>query len=193
VSGGRAVAAEPRASGRPAVFLDRDGTIIQEKAYLADPDEVELVPGALDAMRTLRDAGYALVVVTNQSGIARGLYTLDEYRAVAARIDEVLSRSDLVVDRTEFCPHHPDVTGPCPCRKPATGMYVRAADALGIDVASSFFIGDKITDVRPALELGGTGILVRTGYGRDLESEAPPDVWVVDDLAAAARRILNER
>lgn len=178
-------------SGRRAVFLDRDGTIIQEKVYLADPEGVDLVPGAVDAMRALRDAGYALVVVTNQSGIARGLYTLDEYRSVAARLDEVLARSDVVVDRTEFCPHHPEFTGPCSCRKPGTGMYVRAADALGIDLASSYFVGDKITDVRPALELGGTGILVRTGYGGEVAAEAPPDVWVVDDLAAAARRILE--
>jgi D-glycero-D-manno-heptose 1,7-bisphosphate phosphatase len=178
-------------SGRPAVFLDRDGTIIEEEIYLSDPDGVQLVPGAVEAMRALRDAGYALVVVTNQSGIARGLYTIDEYHAVAARLNDILAGADLVVDRTEFCPHHPDITGPCPCRKPATGMYVRASDALDLDFARSYFVGDKITDVQPALELGGRGVLVRTGYGAELEDEAPPEVWVVDDLPAAATRILD--
>lgn len=180
-------------SGRPAIFIDRDGTIIEEKVYLSDPDGVELVPGAIDAMRALRDAGYALVVVTNQSGIARGLYTVEDYQAVAARLDARLAEAGVVVDRTEFCPHHPDITGSCDCRKPATGMFVRAAEALGLDVARSYFIGDKITDVRPGLELGGTGVLVRTGYGAELEAEAPADVWVVDDLPAAAARILDGR
>jgi D,D-heptose 1,7-bisphosphate phosphatase len=177
-------------TARPAVFIDRDGTILVEKEYLADPARVELIPDALDAMRSLRDAGFALVVVTNQSGIARGLYTIDQYRAVEQRLNELFAGAGLVVDATEFCPHHPDATGPCDCRKPATGMHRRAAAALGIDFAGSFFVGDKVTDVLPAAALGGQGILVRTGYGADSEAGVPPGVWVVDDLAAAARRVV---
>jgi D-glycero-D-manno-heptose 1,7-bisphosphate phosphatase len=95
------------------------------------------------------------------------------------------------VDATEHCPHHPEVTGPCDCRKPATGMHRRAAAALGIDLARSYYVGDKVTDVLPAVELGGQGILVRTGYGRDQEAAVPERTWVADDLRSAADLILE--
>lgn len=176
---------------RPAVFIDRDGTILVEKEYLADPAGVELTPDALDAMRSLRDAGFALVVVTNQSGIARGLYSLGQYRAVERRLNELFAEAGLAVDATEFCPHHPDATGPCDCRKPATGMHRRAAAALGLDLAGSYYMGDKVTDILPAVELGGQGILVRTGYGRDHEAAVPRGTWVADDLRSAADLILG--
>lgn len=176
---------------RPAVFLDRDGTLIGERYYLSDPDGVAFIPGAVEALRALRDEGYALVVVTNQSGIARGLYSLDDYHTVAARLDEMLEAEGVPVDATYFCPHHPDVTGPCACRKPDTGMYLQASVELGIAPRSSWYIGDKITDVLPAFALGGRGILVRTGYGRELEDAVPPGVAVVADLGAAARLILG--
>lgn len=178
---------------RPAVFVDRDGTLIVERNYLADPDDVVLVPGAVDALRALRAAGYALVVVTNQSGIARGLYTLDDYRAVAARLDRVLAEKGVPVDATYYCPHHPDETGPCACRKPAPGMYLQAAADLGLDPEASWYVGDKITDVLPAAELRGRGILVRSGYGRELEAAVPAGVLVVDDFPAAARHIVGAR
>lgn len=175
---------------RPAVFVDRDGTIINERSYLADPEGVSLVPGAASALAELRAAGLALVTVTNQSGIALGLYGEQDYRAVAARLDRELVVSGASVDATEHCPHHPDVTGPCDCRKPATGMHRRAATALGIDLARSYYVGDKVTDVLPAVELGGQGILVRTGYGRDHEAAVPEGTWVADDLRSAADLIL---
>ncbi|HSH76894.1 MAG TPA: HAD-IIIA family hydrolase [Longimicrobiales bacterium] len=178
---------------RPAVFLDRDGTLIVERSYLADPDAVALVPGVPSALADLRSAGLALVTVTNQSGIARGLYTEEEYRAVAARIDEILTEAGAPVDATEYCPHHPDVTGPCDCRKPGTGMHRRAAAALGLDLARSYYVGDKVTDVLPARELGGQGILVRTGYGREQEGSAPEGTWVAEDLREAADLILGRR
>jgi D-glycero-D-manno-heptose 1,7-bisphosphate phosphatase len=177
---------------RPAAFLDRDGTIMGERHYLADPRGVELIPGALEALRALRDADFALVIVTNQAGIARGLYTLDDYHAVAARLDEVLEAEGVPVDGTWFCPHHPDKTGPCACRKPGTGMYLEAARSLGLDVEASYYVGDKITDVLPAAELGGRGILVRTGYGNEHETDVTGDVWVVDDVREAADRILTD-
>lgn len=175
---------------RPAVFVDRDGTIIAERSYLADPEGVRLVPGTASALADLREAGLALVTVTNQSGIALGLYTEAEYHAVAARVAAALAESGASVDATEYCPHHADVTGPCACRKPATGMHRRAAEALGIDTARSYYVGDKVTDVLPALELGGRGILVRTGYGREHEPHVPEGTWVADDLRAAADLIL---
>jgi len=176
---------------RRAVFIDRDGTLITERSYLADPDGVELIPGAVEALSDLRAAGFVLVAVTNQSGIARGLYREEDYHAVAARVDERLAEGGVAVDRTEFCMHHPEVTGPCDCRKPGTGMHVRAAEALGIDFEGSYFIGDKVTDILPARALGGQGILVRTGYGREQERSVPEGAWVADDLHDAARLILE--
>ncbi|MBM4182892.1 MAG: HAD family hydrolase [Gemmatimonadetes bacterium] len=178
---------------RPAVFVDRDGTIIVERSYLADPAGVALVPGVPDALRGLRGAGFAVVIVTNQSGIARGLYTEADYEAVTERLRQVLAADGVTVDGVEHCAHHPDVTGPCECRKPGTGMHRRAAAALGIDLARSYCVGDKLADVLPAAELGGRGILVRTGYGREHESRVPEGVRVVDDFRAAADLILGDR
>lgn len=175
---------------RPAVFIDRDGTLMTERFYLAEADGVRLVEGAFAALSALREAGFAIVVVTNQSGIARGLYGLEDYQAVAARLDALLEAAGVPADGTYFCPHHPDYTGPCACRKPATGMYLQAAGELGLDPEASWYVGDKITDVLPALELRGRGILVRTGYGKDLEEAAPSGVLVADDLGQAARLIL---
>jgi len=177
---------------RPVIFVDRDGTIIQERAYLADPAGVKLVPGAASAMVDLRRAGFAVVVVTNQSGIALGLYRESDYEAVAARLVEVLAAEGVSLDRVEHCSHHPDVVGPCGCRKPATGMHRRAAEALGLDLVRSYCIGDKLTDVLPAAELGGRAILVRTGYGREHEPSVPDGTWVADDLRGAADLILGD-
>jgi D-glycero-D-manno-heptose 1,7-bisphosphate phosphatase len=175
---------------RRAVFVDRDGTIIVERSYLADPAGVHLVPGAVSALAELRAAGFALVTVTNQSGIALGLYSEADYHAVAARLDRLLEEHGAPVDATEFCPHHVDVSGLCECRKPATGMHRRSASALGIDLSRSYYVGDKGTDVLPAVELGGQGILVRTGYGRDHEGTLSAGTWVADDLRGAADLIL---
>ncbi|HEX6560271.1 MAG TPA: HAD family hydrolase, partial [Longimicrobiales bacterium] len=138
------MSSEPRV---PAVFLDRDGTLIVEREYLSDPDGVEFLPGVFDALRTLRDAGYRLVVVTNQSGIARGLLSLDDYRQVERRVEDVLAREGITLDGVYFCPHHPDYTGLCDCRKPKLGMYRAAERNLGIDLAHSVFVGDRVKDV----------------------------------------------
>src|SRR5512143_1648281 len=143
------------ASARAAAFLDRDGTLIVERDYLRDPGGVELLPGASAGLRALRDAGYALVLVTNQSGIARGLYTMDDYRAVQARVEELLEERGLRFAGVYVCPHHPDYTGACDCRKPALGLYRRAALELGVDPGCSLYIGDKLSDVLPAAALGG--------------------------------------
>lgn len=174
---------------RRAVFLDRDGTIIEEREYLADPERVRLVPGTAQALGALQDAGLALVVVTNQSGIARGYYGEEDYRAVAVRLEQVLGKHGVRLDATYFCPHHPQLTGPCDCRKPATGMFQRAARELGIDLARSFYVGDRLKDVLPASELGGTGILVRTGYGQEEAERLPPGFELAEDLQDAARLI----
>jgi D-glycero-D-manno-heptose 1,7-bisphosphate phosphatase len=183
---------ENRAFGtRPAAFLDRDGTIVIERYYLADPERVELVPGAGQALKRLAEAGFALVVVTNQSAIAQGIYTVTDFEAVQRRIEEKLAAEGVRLDGVYYCPHHPAFTGPCECRKPGPGLFRRAAADLGLDFARSVFIGDRVKDVIPALSLGGRGFLVRTGYGVEQQHEVPAAVEVVDDLAAAADRILE--
>lgn len=176
-----------------AVFLDRDGTIVSERYYLADPDRVELIPGAAAALRRFAAAGYKLVVVTNQSGIARGLYTLSEFEAVQRRIAQLLEAEDVALDGVYLCPHHPDFTGPCVCRKPGLALYRQAAEDLGIDFGHAVFIGDRLKDVLPAKKLGGRAILVRTGYGTGQERDAPPAIDVADDVGAAASLILERR
>lgn len=183
-------AEDPSEGRRPAVFLDRDGTIVAERHYLADPSRVQLIAGATDALQRLAAAGFALVVVTNQSGIARGLYRLEDFLAVQRRIEELLEIAGVRLTGVYYCPHHPDFTGPCECRKPGPGMYTQAAGELRLDLARSVYVGDRVKDVLPALAHGGSGILVRTGYGTDEETAAPPGVVVVDDLEAAADLVL---
>ena len=176
---------------RRAIFLDRDGTLTEEKVYLSDPEGVVLLPGAAAALSDLRDGGFALVVVTNQSGIARGLYSEDEYHAVAKRLDDLLAEAGSPVDATMYCPHHPSSASPCQCRKPSTGMYRQAAAELGLDLVDSYYVGDKVPDITPAYELGGVGVLVRTGFGTEEAARVPAGTAVVADLAEAARLILG--
>lgn len=168
---------------RAAAFLDRDGTIIVETEYLSDPGGVVLIPGAAEALARLAAMGYALVIVTNQSGIARGLYSEDDFRSVQARLDDILAGRGIAFDAVLHCPHHPDLTGPCECRKPGLGLYRRAAEDLGLDLAASLYVGDRLSDVLPALETGGDAYLVRTGYGTDEARRVPPGISVIDRLA----------
>lgn len=183
----------PHGPGRArtgAVFVDRDGTIIRELEYLSDPAGVELLPGAVEGLAALRAAGYAIVIVTNQSGIARGYFSEAEYRAVQAEVERRLAEHGIDVLGAYHCPHHPDFTGPCGCRKPAVGLFRQAAEEHGLDLASSILIGDRVRDVAPARALGATGVLVRTGYGAGEAGSAPGWVRVADDLAEAAGMVL---
>ena len=179
-------------SGRRAVFLDRDGTILVEKEYLADPDQAELIPGAAEGLRRLADAGFALVVVTNQSGIARGMYGIAEYEAVDARMRELLRAHGVEITASYYCPHHPDFTGACDCRKPAPGLFEQAVRELDIDPLRSWLIGDRLRDVVPARTLGARAVLVRTGYGAEEAQDAPADVGIAADLDDAAESILGD-
>lgn len=176
-----------------AVFLDRDGTIVRDPGFLHDPADVRLLPGAAQAIRRLNDAGWPVIVVSNQSGIARGRYTADAYHAVQRRLDELLKALGARIDAAYFCPHHPDFTGPCDCRKPGTKLFRDAGTALGgIDFARSWFVGDRSSDVLPARTLGGRGVLVGTGLGTEHEAEAAAlGVPVVADLSAAVDMILE--
>jgi D-glycero-D-manno-heptose 1,7-bisphosphate phosphatase len=176
---------------RPAAFLDRDGTLIEERHYLSEPAGIVLLDGAPEALRMLSAAGFAIVIVTNQSGIARGLYTESEYYAVEAALDAILRRHGVRVDLAVHCPHHPEFSGPCDCRKPGLAMYTAAAQQLGLDLGRSIYIGDRLSDVLPALRTGGRAFLVETGYGSSEAVAAPPRVEVVADVLAAARAALN--
>jgi D-glycero-D-manno-heptose 1,7-bisphosphate phosphatase len=170
---------------RPAAFLDRDGTLIEDAHYLADPDGVRLLPHAASAVAALNARNVPAVVVTNQSGIARGLVTEAQYDATRRRLIETLAELGARIDATYHCPHHPSVSGPCDCRKPGTGMYQRAAREHHLDLARSLYVGDRQRDVQPSLALGGTGILV--------PSEAtPPDELRWARAHAQVRRTLAE-
>jgi D-glycero-D-manno-heptose 1,7-bisphosphate phosphatase len=176
----------------PAVFLDRDGTIIYDAEYLRDPKDVELLPGAARAIGRLNAQDMPVIVVTNQSGIARGLVTHDDYAAVRARLDELLAAESARIDASYACPHHPDFTGVCDCRKPATLLYRQAAAEHAIDLTRSTFVGDRWRDVAPALELGGRGILI-SGPSTPAEDRqrAEAEVEVVPSLNEAVERILS--
>jgi histidinol-phosphate phosphatase family protein len=147
-------------TGRPGAFLDRDGTIIRDTSYIRDPDDVELLAGAAAAIRRLNERGVAVVVATNQSGIARGRFTMEEYDAVRDRISALLSEQGARIDATYVCPHHPDVNGTCGCRKPGLGLFRKAIAELSLDARSSVYVGDRWRDVVPALTLGGRPILL---------------------------------
>lgn len=171
-------------SGRRAVFLDRDGTIIADPGFVRSVAMVEVLPGAIKAIRRLQDAGYLAIVVTNQSGLSRGLLTQPEYDAVAAHLDDLLAQEGVHLDATYMCPHHPAYTGPCECRKPGTLHYRMAAERFGLDLSASWWIGDRLTDVEPADRLGGRGILLGN-------APAPPPHGTAPDLATAAATILR--
>ncbi|HUP89525.1 MAG TPA: HAD family hydrolase [Longimicrobiales bacterium] len=175
-----------------AAFLDRDGTIIMDREYVKDPERVQFIPGAPEAIRSLQRAGYKIVVITNQSGIARGILTESDYQAVKSRLDALLLQHDVVLDGVYYCPHHPDFSGPCDCRKPALKLYEDAARNLDLDLANSVYIGDRVRDVSPALATGGRGILVLTGWGADDEKLLPKGLETAADLADAARRVVEK-
>ena len=181
--------------GRAAVFLDRDGTINVEKEYLHRPEEFEFVPGAPEAIRLLNDAGFLVIVVTNQSGVARGYYDEAAVHRLHRFVDNELATSGASVDAYYLCPHHPrHGIGPyrtdCACRKPLPGMLIAAAEDLDIDLARSWIIGDKGSDVEAGRAAGCRPILVSTGYGAAEASLAGPDVTVCADILAAVRVIL---
>ena len=175
-----------------AAMLDRDGTIIVDRDYTNDPADVELLPGAADAIARLARSGYPSIVVTNQSGIARGVVTVSQYRAVREKLDELLRAEGAELRDTFACPHHPDFTGPCACRKPGTELYERAAAMYELDLARCLYIGDRMRDIAPAQEFGGRAALVRspTTSDADVEAARALGVPIVDSLAQAVDQLL---
>jgi histidinol-phosphate phosphatase family protein len=179
-------------SRRPAVFLDRDGTLIEDRHYLRDPAEMRLLPGAADAVLQLNAAGLPAVIVTNQSGIARGLLTEADYAATVRRLDELLAGQGARIDAHYHCPHLAEISGPCDCRKPGPLLYQRAAEALGLDLARSWWVGDRLRDVEAAARFGGRGTLVLTGAGLEESRRPEGRHWpTAADLGGAVRQILD--
>jgi len=179
------------ADGSRAVFLDRDGTIIEDPGFLHEPDKVKLLPGAAEAIRRLNDAGYRVIIVTNQSGIARGRFTVADYEAVQQRLGALLAAHGARLDGAYLCPHHPQLTGPCDCRKPGLKLFRDAQAAFDIDFAQSWWVGDRLSDVQPARVLGGHGVLVTTGEGNLHQGQARAlGVMVVADIGEAVQKIL---
>jgi len=168
-----------------AVFVDRDGTIMNDADYCSDPKQVQVFQGAPEALRRLKDNGYKIIIVTNQSGIGRGFFTVEQYRAVEAEVLRQLG--DGLIDATYFCP---DVPGaPSKCRKPAPGMILQAARDHDVDLARSFFIGDKEIDVECGRNAGVRTIRVRTGFDKMTDGSCAD--WVAEDLNHAADIILH--
>jgi D-glycero-D-manno-heptose 1,7-bisphosphate phosphatase len=184
---------------RGAVFLDRDGTLIEEVGYLDRVDRVRLFPWSVTAIRALNDANIPIVLITNQSGVARGFFTEAVVDEVHRHIGRLLAAGGAHLDAYYYCPHHRDgkiarYAIVCDCRKPGRGLVDLAARDLNVDAARSFTVGDRWLDVALARNIGGRGILVRTGYGAD-EERRPPDGLaadaVVNNLVEAASWILD--
>lgn len=187
---------------RPAIFLDRDGTINEEVSYISRPEQLKLIPGAGKAIRTLRNAGYRIAVITNQPIIARGDCTPEDLLHVHDYMEMELSREGAFIDGIYYCPHHPhkgfagertELKIDCDCRKPGDGMVRQAQRELNIDLSASWLIGDRTGDVQTAYKCGVRSILLRTGIGgRDKRYDATPD-YVFDDLLSAARFIVQSK
>lgn len=186
---------------RPAVFLDRDGTMIEDVGYLSRPSQVHWFSFTVDAIALLNRAGFLVCVTTNQSGIGRGHYTEEQLQAIHRQMAAHLENGGAVVDDWFYCPHHPmaDIEvyrSICACRKPEPGMIRQACERFDIDLARSFVIGDKLLDVESAVRAGARGILVRTGYGEEIvrahQGHVPVAAHVADDLMAAISWVLQE-
>lgn len=174
------------------VLIDRDGTLNHDRGYLWRWEEFQWIQGAPEALASLKKAGFKLAAVTNQSGVARGVYKESDVIALHSKINEdLLKRFGIEIDAWYFCPHHPQHG--CQCRKPSPGMLLEAAKDLGLDLSRSYMIGDKVLDYMAGVNAGvRLSVLVRTGYGRDDEGNLPKGALVVDDIGAAAALIIND-
>lgn len=189
-----------------AVFLDRDGTINEEVGYLDSLDKLKIIPCAYEAIRLINESGMKVVVISNQAGVARGLFTEAFVQKTNNYLQEIMSRQKAYINHFYYCPHHPtEGTEPyrriCACRKPAPGMLLQAAQDLNIDLTKSYLIGDRFNDMEAAKKAGAKGILVKTGYGEQLLQNGGPDRatpgnkpdFIAADILEAVKWILKDR
>jgi D-glycero-D-manno-heptose 1,7-bisphosphate phosphatase len=182
----------------PAVFLDRDGTINEEVGYLDCLEKLRLIPGAAEAIRLIRERGMKAVVITNQSGVARGIFDEAFVHAAHERLREMLQKEGAFLDGFYFCPHHPTegkgrYLMNCACRKPAPGLLLRAAEELSIDPVRSYMIGDTVKDIEAGSRFGAKGILVLTGYGAEAADTLVRPACIAKDILTAVRWLLKDR
>jgi D-glycero-D-manno-heptose 1,7-bisphosphate phosphatase len=185
---------------RPAIFLDRDGTINEDIGYVSSPDELIVYPYAADAVRLINEAGLKVIIITNQSGVARQLYDEPMLATIHGRLIDELGRDGARIDAVYYCPHHPRIGNAlyrraCECRKPGPGMLRQAAREHDIDLRLSYVVGDKASDMNLAANAGARGALVLTGYGRETLANrdhrpCAPEI-IADDLLDAVRQILD--
>lgn len=181
-----------------ALFLDRDGVINEETGYVHKIEECKFIPGVFEALQLAQKAGYKLIIITNQAGIAKQKFKEEHHHQLMAWMKEQFAADHISIDGEYYCPHHPQAVveqyrKECDCRKPQPGMILQAAQERNIDVTKSIVIGDKTSDILAGKKAGCKTILVRTGYGgKDEVSSTEPD-YVVDDLLAAVKLILHIR
>ncbi len=188
-----------------AIFLDRDGTINEEVGYMDSLDKFKIIPGAYDAIRLINKSGMKVVVISNQAGVARGLFTEDFVKITHEYLQNALRKRGAYIDNFYYCPHHPtEGIDPyrqvCNCRKPAPGMLLQAAQDLNIDLKRSYLVGDRFNDMEAGKKIGVRGILVKTGFGQGLLQDDGPDEatpenkpdFIAADILEAVKLILNQ-
>jgi D-glycero-D-manno-heptose 1,7-bisphosphate phosphatase len=175
-----------------AVFLDRDGTIMEDSNYVGDIERVLVIPSAVAALQRLQEAGYKLFIITNQSGVGRGYFTREAVESIHAHLDEHFGRHGVHFDRYYVCPHHPEDN--CDCRKPKPKFLLDAAREYGLELSHCFMVGDRPSDIQAGINAGVSSILVLTGVGRETlaKREVKPD-HVAEDIGAAAAWILKDK
>src|SRR5664280_424836 len=188
-----------------AVFLDRDGTINEEVGYLDSLDKFKIIPCAYEAIRLINESGMKVVVISNQAGVARGLFTEDFVKITHEHLLAALRQKKAHIDNFYYCPHHPTegiklYRQNCNCRKPAPGMLLQAAQDLNIDLTKSYLVGDRFRDMEAAKKVGVKGVLVKTGYGQELLQDDGPDEateegkpdFIAADILEAVKWILDQ-
>ncbi len=183
-----------------AVFLDRDGTVCEEVGYLSSIAQIRLIPRSGEAIRKLNEQGFKIIIVTNQAGVARGFFPESALPALHAEMERLLRDEGAHIDGLFFCPHHPTEGIPpyriaCDCRKPAPGLLFRAAKQFGLDLASSYMVGDHLSDVECGQRVGAHSILLLTGHGREQAEKIPllpaAPSHIANDLFEAVQWILD--
>jgi D-glycero-D-manno-heptose 1,7-bisphosphate phosphatase len=190
------------AKKNPAVFLDRDGTICEEVGYLDSVDRFRLLPRSSAAIKILNEQGFKAVVITNQSGVARGYFSESRLKEIHRELERRLREDGASLDAIYYCPHHPLEGEPpyrlvCECRKPNPGLVLQAAKELDIDLPASYAIGDRFADLACGQRVGAKGVLVLTGYGKEeiqsgIEKCEPPPAFIADDLYEAVQWIIRD-